>query len=303
MDENNNEIKKEEVKNVEESTVQVERTPEPEKKASGALPVILIIIVIAVIGGGVFLAYNNGLFEKKDKNDNNVVDKDDDNNEKEPEKKKFEEETLTKDSAIVQKLYKIFSEPESHGQYKEATEAYKKRVTLNLLEESDMTKKTCGDLDESYYSDDDNGFWLCSVKYDIGNEGSYNFKDINNLNKIKEQIKGEEISTISVDLFHEKYNTIFEGTFEDKSEYLGECMRFLYYDKVNNLYAVGFLVPFAGCIATPYENVLKGIVQENGMLTIQTEFTVASEPKKLIDYTFRFDSNTGNYIFVSRTIN
>lgn len=281
------------------SVVEVQPVEEFKKKFI-VLPIVLIIVATLLIAFGA--TYKNGSPVEEDGNDEvEVVIEEDDCDDDEQDNKIYEEEILNKESVVVQKLFRIFAAAEYPGEYQEANETYKKRVTINSLDPTkDIKIKTCGDLDQFYYFEKDVN-WFCSVYFNT--DELNNLKDKKAIERIRNEIKDKNAKTISSKCLHKKYNKIFEGTFEDKTEDLGGCMNLLYYDKLHKRYTTNFLIPNTGCKTEQVYNDLKDINQENGQLTLKVGITIESQTEKLIDYTFKFDKNTGNYIFVSRVVN
>ena len=73
-----------------------------------------------------------------------------------------------------------------------------------------------------------------------------------------------------------------------------------YYDKVNNLYA--HYTEGCGTAVAEATHTLDGIEQNGTSLKLLTTFSVTDEPTVKIEYSFEYEKETGNYIFVSRVV-
>ena len=298
----------EEKETVLEETKEEVKVETSEKKSSGNKVLIIIIVIlllVIVVGFGYFLG--SGKSNSNDKEADKVVDE---NKEEEKEEKtentdkddaeEVKIEQLTKDSAVVKKLYDVFKEVENDmydpdEDYDLTKDNVKKSYALRqLMRENKVTQKTCGSLSEVYVNDA-----FCSP-YNL----VYNVKTGEiDYAKSAELSKNDKVDTYSPSDLKVKYLELFgqdakfiDGDFELSTYPCG----YAYYDKNNNLYA--HYSYGCGGVVMDATQTLDSIKQEGTSLVLYTTLKPNEQAAKKIEYAFEYEKATGNYIFVSRTV-
>ena len=286
----------------------------PKNSGSGKNLLIAVLIVLLLVAVCVIL-FVTGVFGGKSKNDNknngkeNVVENKEntektntentntentntENVEKPVDTPKYKEEQLTVDSPEVKKLFELFQGQLLYENVPDVDDYRIKIVaTINYLNADDIVEKTCGDLNNYVFD----GYYACNTGDTIPliDPTTYQFTD-----EGIEYIKSRPVRTVTLEKFNETYKKLFgtEPTEAPKSVPHG-CVSALYYDEVNKLYALDFMIPNSGCTGDTTV-ALDSITQENGNLILHVNYN-AWENNHKIDITFKFDETTGNYIYSS----
>ena len=259
-----------------------------EEKKSGVNKVLIIIIVILLlviaVGFGYFLGSGNS--NSADKESDKVVD--------ENKEEKVEIEQLTKDSAVVKNLFETFREDVSctyNDYWEENTEPEaKKFFAYKALAASSFSSVKCGTLDDSFID----GHY-CAM-----NDEAMKYYGINET-KYENAIKNETTTSVSVNELEKKYKELYgkDAVMTNEDFYIS-AGPIAHYDKVNNIYAEYGCECGGDCVGIT--QTLDSINQNGTSLVLNTT-TVANDDinvKISITYTFEYEKETGNYIFVSR---
>lgn len=264
-----------------------------EKKSSGnkvLVVIIVILLLIIAVGFGYFLGSGNSNSDEKESD--KVVDE---NKEKEnSEDKEIQLEQLTKDSAVVKKLFEVFREDKActYNNYWDnySESEAKKFFAYKALDNSSFSKVKCGSLDDSFIDGN-----YCAM-----NDDSMKYYGINET-KYENAIKNETTTSVSVAVLEAKYKELYgkDAVMTNEDFYINEGP-IAHYDKVNNLYAEFGCECGGDCIGIT--QTLDSITQNGTSLVLNTT-TVTNDDanvKSSIIYTFEYEKETGNYIFVSR---
>ena len=243
--------------------------------------VLAFIVVVASCFGAGYFGSKLGNKEKENK--------------EEKEEPKKEVKTLTVESDEVKKLYEVFREDKDCS-----TASYWSDYSLEdakvffayraALKESSMNIR-CGDLDHSYV-----GGYYCAfpdkAEPFYGNEDIAGFENA---------IKDEKTIGVTVAVLEAKYKELFgkDASFSKGNIHLG-LGPILYYDKVNQLYAEFGCQCGGECAGVT--QTLDSISQDGKKLILNT--TIVENFDRIttyyVSYTFEFEEETGNYIFVGR---
>lgn len=280
-----------------------------EKKQSGTNKYLVVIIVVLLLiiafGFGYFLGKGNDDKTDSNKDNDKVVEetnKEDKDNTEEKEEVKVEE--LTKDSAVVKNLFEIFREDNysksgvwNRKEYNDfETKMY---IAFLSLTEKDFTTKKCGDLSSAYAFDKNDFIFHCGLDF---NEKAGKYYAEKNWEKFGKELANNTIKTISADKLRDTYESIFgkDSTYKDENLSLN-FDTLLYYDANNKIYA-RFNCQCGGSIGEMTPQVIDNITQNKTNLIIHTSFNYSDGTVTKIDYTFEYEKETGNYIFVSRSV-
>ena len=256
-----------------------------EKKGKNILKYFLFVILVGCLCAGCFFlgtTFTSSIDDKKDGNDKVTEE----TNEKEED---IQIEQLTKDSAVVKKLFEIFRE-DKNCMMASVWESYeeldaKKYIAYAQLEENDFKNMVCNELDKQTFD-----YYTCNIDSDFS----------------------QNVKTFSADSLKNKYVEIFGSTgYVDGDFKIGEGP-IAYYDNLNKVYAE-FSCFCGGDCGIGFDHVLDSIEQNGTKLILNTRLV---HDKKYyedleIDYdlkdvsivfTFEYEKETGNYIFVSRVV-
>lgn len=268
-----------------------------EKKGKNILKYFIFVILVACLCAGFFFlgtTFNSGDDKKEGSNKVTEETKDDETS------KENTPPTLTKDSKEVTDLFAIYMETrngmhDTSRDYDLSKDYVKKSLAVGELEkENKMSKRTCGSLSAFYV----NGAFCDSydlVYNDASGEIDYT--------KSAEASKNHEVKVYNPTELKTKYFELFgqnaqysDGDFELTLYPCG----YAYYDKANNLYA--HYTEGCGSAVAEATHTLDGIEQNGTSLKLLTTFSVTDEPTVKIEYSFEYEKETGNYIFVSRVV-
>ena len=267
-----------------------------EKKGKNIFKYFLFVILVACLCAGCFFLgttlTSNG--DKKDGNDKVTEE----TNEKEDEEVKIEQ--LTKDSAVVKKLFEIFRE-DNYSKIdvwnsNEYTDFEKKMFIAYLsIDENEFATTKCGSLGATYAFDKTGFIFHCGLNF---TEKAGIYYGDNNWEKFGEELVNNTTTTIKADKLRTIYETIFgkNSTYKDENLSLN-YNTLLYYDSNSKSYAK-FECQCGGEMGS-VSQVIDDITQNGVNLTIHTTVTDYESNTK-IDYNFEYEKETGNYIFVSR---
>jgi len=280
-----------------------------EEKKSGGNKVLIIIIVILLLiiagGFGYFLGSGSGKSEDKkdDKEANETIKEQEDKDEEEtkeeekPEEEKIEQ--LTKDSPVVKKLFETYKEVSSEGgydihrNYDLTKRDVKMSMAFSALEKEGKTiKRTCGSLSKPYVAT----MYFCdSYNLTYDKNGNIDYAKYGNA------VNKSETITLKTNDLKNKYLELFgknaqytDGDFE-LTHYPGG---YAYFDKSNDLYAK--FSTGGGSEVVDATHDLDSIEQNGSSLVLYTTLNSSGVGVKKITYTFEYEKETGNYIFVSR---
>lgn len=283
-------MEKENKKELEEKVEKLEKSNNIMK---GLLTVLgVAILVSACLGLGIIVG--DKLDEKEEiKDENKQEEKEETKDDKEEE---LELEKLTKDSAVVKKLFEVFREDQtctSNGLWDDFNDAdAKKYIAYNALDASSFVEVKCGNLDDSY-----NDGHYCAM-----NDEAMKYYGVNET-KYEDAIKNETTSSVTEAVLEAKYKELFgkDSVMEKGSFYIGEGP-IAYYDKVNKIYADFYCECGGDCAGI--RQTLDSITQDGMSLVLYTTTVSNADEnhKKVITYTFEYEKETGNYIFVSRKV-
>lgn len=201
-------------------------------------------------------------------------------------------EKLTKDSEVVKDLFNMFKieDCDEYSFIKKVNTdmGVKKYFIYRSLAENEFVEKTCGSLNANRYGD---GLFCAESNY----YGS-------NWTKYDNDVKNKKVRTFDAKLFKEKYLKLYGSNASYKDENF-DLLRgpIAYYDSKNNLYAI-FNCWCGGACGNGYEHVIDDIEQDGYNLTINTKLTTYSgdavDSVEDVKYLFKYESSTGNYVFV-----
>lgn len=248
-------------------------------------------ILLAFVGiFFMFLCVGFGYVLGKDNSKSDgVKDIDETKEEKNDETEEVEVENLTVDSPVVKKLFSLFNESrwDRHELLKEIDKAENKRAIAyyNLMVDfKDDKEIKCSELEKWNYSWKVNGEeteFSCSFGWD-----------------------DKDATTTSFDAKYlkEEYETMFGLNSGYNADHFVVKGSLFYYDKTKNIYARLFGV--YGDETADYKHELISIEQEGTGLKLNTVLTSEydSSINTSIVYTFELEKETGNYIFVNRTV-
>ena len=164
----------------------------------------------------------------------------------------------------------------------------KKYFIYRSLAENEFVEKTCGSLNANRYGD---GLFCAESNY-YGE----------NWTKYDNDVKNKKVRTFDAKLFKEKYLKLYGSNASYKDGNF-DLLRgpIAYYDSKNNLYAI-FNCWCGGACGNGYEHVIDDIEQDGYNLTINTKLTTYSgdavDSVEDVKYLFKYESSTGNYVFV-----
>ena len=265
-----------------------------ENKGKNVLKYFIFVILVACLCAGFFFlgtTFNSG--DEKKEESNKVTEE---TSKKEDDTEDVQLEVLTKDSAVVKKIFETFREDKNclRAFWGSDSQKYiKKYIAYYALDETAFKDVKCGDLDDSY----DDGLYCAmndaSVKY-YSEENEKGFE-----NAIKDETtKGVDAATLQL-----KYKELFG--INEEIEHVDFSIGYgpiAHYDKVNNLYAEFHCQCGGECV--PATHTLERIEQDATKLILYTKYVRADEEEQAesITYTFEYVKETGNYIFVSRVV-
>ena len=267
-----------------------------EKKGINILKYFLFVILVGCLCAGCFFlgtTFTSSIDDKKDGNDKVTEE----TNEKEED---VQIEQLTKDSAVVKKLFEIFREDNyaksDVWDNTEYTDFEKKMFIAYLsIDEKEFTTTKCGTLGATYAFDKTGFIFHCGLNF---TEKAGIYYGDNNWEKFGEELVNNTTTTIKADKLRTVYETIFgkNSTYKDENLSLN-YNTLLYYDSNSKSYAE-FDCQCGGEMGS-ISQVIDDITQNGVNLTIHTTVTNYESNTK-IDYNFEYEKETGNYIFVSR---
>ena len=292
-----------------------------EKKDNKILKYFLLVILVAAICGGIFFLGNTFMSEKEDEyeetdsvsndlnQEENVIDTEeetttDTDNEAEVEdnnvSEKIQGDKLTKDSAVVKKLFSVYTEVEdgaygvSDNHDYDSLDAKKSLAALALKREGKDVIRNCSNLSASYTTD---GFFCdpYDIVYDVNGEIDYF--------KYSSKVENSKVTTYNVTELKAKYFELFgkNAEYKEGGFYLTNYPNaYAYYDSANSLYA--HFGGGGGGISVGATQTLDSIEQSGSTLKLITTIKLDDESKTKLTviYTFEYEKETGNYIFVSR---
>lgn len=271
-----------------------ERKVETSEKNSGGNKVLIVIIVILLLIIAVVFGYflGTGNSNSDEKESDKVVDENKEN--EDSEDKEIQLEQLTKDSAVVKKLFETFREDVSctyNDYWEENTESEaKKFFAYKALDANKFSKVKCGSLDDSFIE----GHY-CAM-----NDESMKYYGINET-KYENAIKNETTTSVSANELEKKYKELYgKDAVMTNGDFYISAGPIAHYDKVNNIYAEYGCECGGDCAGIT--QTLDSITQNGTSLVLNTS-TFANDDKNVktsITYTFEYEKETGNYIFVSR---
>ncbi len=261
---------------------------ELEKSNRWMKGILLSLVGIFFIGLCVGFGYMLGNSEK-DEEKENIEEKEDKENKEDKEEEKDEEElqleTLTKDSPVVKELFKNFNESDwVRHEILERMDNSDKRAIAYLNLDLDGIKKVvkCSNLEDK------------SVYYEMG-WGKAEFTCVPDYDKT-----ADSTNAIDSKYLKDKYQEMFGVNSNYKNEDFIIISTVHHYDKKNDVFAE-YEAPF-GDETVNNIHTLDSIEQNGTILKLNT--TLVSEydstDKSSIIYTFEYEKETGNYIFVSR---
>lgn len=282
-----------------ETKKELEEKVEKLEKSNNILKGLLTVLVVAICVSACFgIGFIVG--EKLAEKDDDIKEE----NQKEDEEKieEMEVEKLTKDSPVVKNLFEIFREDNyaksDVWDNKEYTDFEKKMFIAYLsIDEKEFATKRCGDLGATYAFDKTGFIFHCGLDF---SEKAGKYYGDKNWEMFGKELVNNTTMTISADKLRAIYETIFgnDSTYKDENLSLN-FNTFLYYDVNSKVYA-RFNCQCGGEIGD-MSQVIDDITQNGTKLTIHTTFT-DYEGNTKIDYSFEYEKETGNYIFVSRKV-
>lgn len=275
-----------------ETKKELEEKVEKLEKSNNIMKGLFIVLVVAICVSACFgfgFIVGGKLAEKEEIKDEKKKD-DSEDTIVEKEEEESELEKLTKDSAVVKKLFEVFREDEncfvSSLWNFDSGEAAKKFIAYQNIDSSDIKDVKCGDLDDSFVD-----MYYCAMndeasKYYGSDEKKYELA-----------IKNETTNSFSEVVFEKKYKEFFgkDSVINHDDFSIGDGP-IAHYDKTNKLYAEYNCQCGGMCGSGP--QTLDSITQKGMSLILNT--TIDDDDKHFITYTFEYEKETGNYIFVSR---
>lgn len=277
-------MKKEE--NLEKQVKELEKS---NRWMKGILLALTGIFFIGLcVGFGYILGNNNN-------NDNEEIENKEDKDKEEKENDEEEIEVLSVESKVVKDLFEVFKEESCFEVdiFKNLNDSRDAKMYLvyRELNESEFTEMRCGDLNDSYVD----GYYCAS------NEEAFEYYGSNEV-KFQQAIANEKIKVVKASLVEKKYKEIFgkNANYTDETFKIldGTIPYFAYYDSKNDVYAE-FSCNCGGMCGEEFEHTLDSIEQRGKILKLNTTL-VNGEVISSIVYTFEYEKETGNYIFVSR---
>lgn len=277
-----------------ETKKELEEKVEKLEKSNNIMKGLLTVLGVAICVSACFglaIIVGDKLDEKEEiKDENKQEEKEETKVDKEEE---IELEKLTKDSSVVKKLFEVFREDEncfvSSLWNFDSGEAAKKFIVYKNLDPSDIKDVKCGDLDDSFVD-----MYYCAMndeasKYYGSDEKKYELA-----------IKNETTKSFSEVAFEKKYKEIFgkDSVINHDDFTIGDGP-IAHYDKTNKLYAEYYCQCGGICGSAP--QTLDSISQKGASLVLNTTIDDGTI-KQSITYTFEYEKETGNYIFVSRKV-
>lgn len=274
-----------------------------------------IVILVAVVCSVFFFL---GMMFSEKSNDNLDMENKNDLEEDDLEKDDLEDEdtdipVLTKDSDIVKYLFDVFREDTddslNYAKDKMNTDmGVRLRIAYTLFDDSDFEEIRCGDLSTAHYSASDEGFtafhYCGTVFYEeLGDKAYQYWYDGDGVNFDKE-MKDEKTKGFAASELEKNYKKLFgqNAKYENKSFGLfAYSTTIAYYDSKTDNYAVftnvGGMEVYMG-----YTQTLESIEQVESKLVLNTTMTASDEEYESynISYTFEYEKETGNYVFVNR---
>lgn len=269
--------------------------------------IIIILLLIIVVGFGFFLGSGNSNSDKKEEDkvvdENKKIEDEEDNENKKIEDEVEDEiqlEQLTVDSAVVKELFKIFREDsyeKSNVWSSEYTDFENKMyIAFSSLTDSDLKTVKCGTLDVTYAFDKTGSIYHCGTYFSDKADKYYVDNDWVNFGK---ELVDNTVTTVSSQDLRSAYKKIFGINSNYNDETLSLYYNtLLYYDSNADVYAK-FSCQCGGEMGEVSQKI-DSIFQEGSKLVLKTSFDKGSSEK--INYTFEYEKETGNYIFVSRVV-
>ncbi len=250
----------------------------------------ILLALTGIFFVGLCVGFGYILGNSNNKDNEKIEEKEDKDKEEYEEKDEDEElqlETLTKDSPVVKQLFSDFNEEHwtRYDVMKEIDKDENKRaIAYSSLKYNSTNVKEikCNELEKSNVVVEVNGVsrdFSCSFGWD-----------------------NEEATTSAVDAkyLEEKYKSMFGLNSNYKNENFMFANSLYFFDKTKKVYAQLFGV--YGDERGGYSHTLDSIEQEG--ITLKLNTTLVNEydstKKSSIIYTFEYEKETGNYIFVSR---
>ena len=257
---------------------------ELEKSNRWMKGILLSLVGIFFIGLCVGFGYMLG--NSNNKTDEKIEEKEDSDKENKDEEE-LQLEVLTKDSPVVQNLFSDFKE--EHWTRYEVMQEIDKVENKRAIAYSSLLKNftnvkeiKCSELEKSNVIIEVDGIerdFSCSFGWD-----------------------DDEATTSAFDVkyLEEKYKSMFGLNSGYKNESFMFANSLYYFDKTNNVYAQMFGV--YGDETMGYIHTLDSISQDGTKLVLNTSLTseYVDSFNHSITYTFEYEKETGNYIFVSR---
>lgn len=306
-------------KNVGEEKKEVEAFEENKiskgkrKKAIKYLGICILVAVVCSLFFGLGMLFDNSS-ENDDKETSNEVKE-----ENKDEEEKNDEETnipvLTKDSKVVTDLFNIFREDsdDSLNYSKDKMNidmGVRLRIAYTLLEESSFKEIKCGDLTTAHYSMSEEGFtafhYCGTGSYeDLSDKALQYWDDGDGANFDKEMVNAKTKGFAASEL-EKNYRKLFgqNANYENKTfGIFAWSTTIAYYDSKTDNYALFTNVGGMEAVME-YDQTLESIEQVDTKLVLNTkmnpnEFSVDVESYSII-YTFEYEKETGNYVFVNR---
>ena len=255
--------------------------------------VLAFIVVVASCFGAGYFGVQMGN-KDKEKEEEKTEEKEENKTENKDENEE-EIAKLTVDSAEVKNLYEVFREDVdcvSNSYWTSSTvDAAKRYVAYKAALAQSSKEIRCGDLDHSYVDGYHCAFPDEAAPY-YGNEDVVGFENA---------IKDEKTVGVTEEVLVAKYKELFgkDAVMQSGNFSIGEGP-IAYYDKVNKLYAEFGCQCGGECAGVT--QTLDSISQDGTKLVLNT--TIIENIDRIttyyVSYTFELESETGNYIFVSR---
>ena len=255
-----------------------------DKEKIKTLHWLVAFLLIALIAAGVYIVST----ELND--DVNITETTKQEKNEEPDKYL---EQLSVNSETVKNLFETFREDDDcskfyYGDDLNTSTSAKKYIAYKQLNENDFKLEKCGSLDKS----------VDGINYCSSNDKAWDYY-MTDWEKFAEAIKDETTTTFSAKSLKEKYKEIFgnNASYTDKSFSIGEGP-IAYYDKTNELYAE-FKCECGGDCELGVQS-LNNISQSKNELVLYTTYEYNDGTRNDINYTFELETETNNYIFISR---
>lgn len=285
------------------------------KKVFKYLGVCILVALVCSLFFGLGMLFSNSL-EKDNKENSNEVEQDETEKPIE-DKANINVPVLTKESEVVKELFNVFREDTfdslNYDKSKMNTDMnVRLRIAYTLLDESSFKEISCGDLKTAHYSMSDDGFtafhYCGTGSYeDLSDKALQYWDDRDGVNFDKEMVNAKTNGFAASEL-EKNYRKLFgqNANYENKTfGIFAWSTTIAYYDSKTDSYAIFTNVGGMEAVME-YDQTLESIEQVDNKLILNTKMNpneMSVEGKSYnITYTFEYEKETGNYIFVSRVV-